>query len=40
MAAELRLPHGLRVDETYHFELQPTAETQGAAETLTARVQP
>jgi len=40
VAAELRLPHGLRVDETYHFEVQPTAETQGAAETLTVRVQP
>ena len=40
VAAELRLPHGLRVDETYHFEVQPTAETHGAAETLTVRVQP
>ena len=35
VSAELRLPGGLKVDETYHFEVQPTAETLGAAETLT-----
>ena len=37
MSAELRLPGGLHVNETYHFEVHPTAETQGAAETLTVR---
>ena len=37
VSAVLRLPEGLHVNETYHFEVQPTAETLGAAETLTVR---